>query len=54
VLKGTEAARRTTSQEESADAPHLPRLLRLDDERRGERPSQRGQQEATAVHYSIT
>jgi hypothetical protein len=29
-------------------------LLRLADERRGEGASQRGQQEAAAVHYSIT
>ena len=32
----------------------LSRPLRLGGERRGERPSQRGQQEAAAVHYSIT
>jgi hypothetical protein len=32
----------------------LPRLLRLGEERPGERASQRGQQEEAAVHYSIT
>jgi hypothetical protein len=36
------------------DSVDLPRLLRLRPERPGEGPSQRGQQEAPAVHYSIT
>ena len=35
-------------------AVDLPRLLRLGGERRSEGTSQRGQQEAAAVHYSIT
>jgi hypothetical protein len=36
------------------DAVDLPHCLRVGDERRGERPDQRGQQEAAAVHHSIT
>jgi hypothetical protein len=32
----------------------FPQLLRHSIERRGERTRQRGQQEAAAVHYSIT
>src|SRR4029453_16020203 len=36
---------------ENADAMHLRRPLGLSGERRGERSSQRGQQEAAAVHY---
>ena len=35
-------------------AVDLPRLLRPGGERRGEGTGQRGQQEAAAVHYSIT
>jgi hypothetical protein len=37
-----------------ADPVHLPRLLRLAGERRGQGTGQRGQQEAAAVHYSMT
>jgi hypothetical protein len=36
------------------DAGNLPGLLRLDRQRPGEGTSHRGQQEAAAVHYSIT
>ena len=39
---------------QDADAIHLPRLLRLGGERRGERTGQRGHQKAAAVHYSMT
>jgi hypothetical protein len=39
---------------EERDPWYLSRLLRLDGERRGYRPGQRGQQEAAAVHHSIT
>jgi hypothetical protein len=39
---------------DEADVVNLPRLLCLGGERCGERPSQRGQQEAAAVHHSIT
>src|SRR4029453_10095784 len=37
---------------EKTDAVHLPRLLCLRDERRGEHPRQRGHREAAAVHLS--
>jgi hypothetical protein len=43
--------RRVRAQE--PDGPQL-RRLRARNERRGESPSQRGQQEAAAVHYSMT
>jgi hypothetical protein len=36
------------------DAVHLSQLLRIGDDRRGERPGKRGQQEAAAVHHSMT
>jgi hypothetical protein len=39
---------------QQADPRDPRRLLRVDGERRGERTGQRGQQEAAAVHYSIT
>jgi hypothetical protein len=37
-----------------ADPWDLPRLLRSSAKRRGERTGERGQQEAAAVHYSMT
>ena len=40
--------------QEEADGWDLPRLLTLGGERRDEGPGQRGQQEAAAVHYSMT
>jgi hypothetical protein len=39
---------------EPSDPGGLPRLLRLGGDRRSERTGQGGQQEAAAVHYSIT
>jgi hypothetical protein len=39
---------------ERTDPVDLPRLLRGGGERHGNDPSQRGQQEAAAIHYSIT
>jgi hypothetical protein len=39
---------------DQSDATGAPCLLRLSRERRGDGPSQRGQQEAAAVHHSIT
>ena len=39
---------------ENADPPYLPRRLPIGHERRGDGPCQRGQQEAAAVHQSIT
>jgi hypothetical protein len=38
---------------EEPDPPHLPHLLRLGVERRGEGTGQRGQQEAAAVHAGM-
>jgi hypothetical protein len=38
---------------QKADPPHLPRLLCLGGERRGEGRGQRGQQEAAAVHAGM-
>src|SRR5262249_36864025 len=46
VFRGREA--------KEPDPVHLRRLLPLGRERRGERPNQRGQQEAAAVHHSST
>jgi hypothetical protein len=40
--------------EEQTHPPDALRLLRLARDRRGEGTSQRGQQEAAAVHYSMT
>jgi hypothetical protein len=39
---------------EERDPWYLSRLLRLAGERRRKSPGQRGQQEAAAVHYSMT
>jgi hypothetical protein len=47
------AARRQAGHEEP-DPPKLLRLPRSSAERRDERPGQRGQQEAAAIHYSMT
>jgi hypothetical protein len=41
-------------QAEHDDARHAGKPLRLGCARRRERPGQRGQQEAAAVHYSMT
>jgi hypothetical protein len=44
------ALRRGRNTRHVRDPTNLPRLLRPARDRRGERPSQRGQQEAAAVH----
>jgi hypothetical protein len=46
--------RRVVLVAEDAEPVHLPSLLRLDGARRGDGTGQRGQQEAAAVHYSMT
>jgi hypothetical protein len=56
VLEGFHKGRRLLARraQQIPDPGNLPRLLRLDGERSGDSTSQRGQQEATAVHHSIT
>ena len=46
--------RRTWVKRKEAEPRSFPRLLRQGRERRGERTGQRGQQEAAAVHHSMT
>jgi len=51
LLKSLKQSRRWRIRRQNTDPVHLPRLLRPSAERRGERTSQRGQQEAAAVHH---